>query len=165
MQNIRSIDPSTVRCDVVVGTHPEAIKLAPVIKVLRKSEDDFLVRVVSSGQHGEICHSALAAFGLTADSELDIEPISGSLADTAGNLLRAFGRRFADTLGGIGSQPYFSYPARLPADIIADAQRNLVVRDGWASFFYHSYDSISYLQQTVIGLKNMGYTFVSPTAA
>jgi hypothetical protein len=165
MQNIRSIDPSMVRCDVVVGTRPEAIKLAPVIKALRKSEDDFLVRVVASGRHGEICHSALAAFGLAADSELDIEPISGSLADIAGNLLRAFGRRFADTLGGIESQPYFSYPARLPADIIADAQRNLVVRDGWASFFYHSYDSVSYLQQTAIGLKNMGYTFVSPTAA
>jgi hypothetical protein len=38
-------------------------------------------------------------------------------------------------------------------------------RDGWASFFYLTYDSISYLQQTAIGLKNMGYTFVSPTAA
>jgi hypothetical protein len=36
--------------------------------------------------------------------------------------------------------------------------------DGWASFFYHTYDSISYLQTTV-RLKNMGYTFVSPTAA
>jgi uncharacterized protein YdaL len=71
----------------------------------------------------------------------------------------------ADTLGGIEPLPYFSYPARLPADLIADAQRNLVVRDGWASFFYHTYDSISYLQQTVTGLKNLGYTFVSPTAA
>jgi uncharacterized protein YdaL len=71
----------------------------------------------------------------------------------------------ADTLGGIEPLPYFSYPARLPADIIADAQRNLAVRGGWASFFYHTYDSISYLQQTVTGLKNLGYTFVSPTAA
>jgi hypothetical protein len=71
----------------------------------------------------------------------------------------------ADTLGGIEPLPYYSYPARLPAQIIADAQRNLVVRDGWASFFYHTYDSISYLQQTVTGLKNLGYTFVAPTAA
>lgn len=71
----------------------------------------------------------------------------------------------ADTLGGIEPQPFFSYPARLPADIIADAQRNLVVRDGWASFFYHTYDDISYLQQTVTGVKNLGYTFVSPTTA
>jgi uncharacterized protein YdaL len=61
----------------------------------------------------------------------------------------------ADTLGGIGR-------ARLPADIIADAQRNLVVRDGFASFFYHASDDISYLQQTVNGLKNLGYTFFAP---
>jgi UDP-N-acetylglucosamine 2-epimerase len=97
MQNIPSNDSSAVRCDIIVGTRPEAIKLAPVIKALRESGDDFLVRVVTSGQHGEICRSALAAFGLTADGALDNEPISGSLADTAGNLLRAFGRRFADS--------------------------------------------------------------------
>jgi len=97
MQNIPSNDSSAVRCDIIVGTRPEAIKLAPVIKALRESGDDFLVRVVTSGQHGEICRSALAAFGLTADGALDNEPISGSLADTAANLLRAFGRRFADS--------------------------------------------------------------------
>src|SRR6202040_1466222 len=98
MQNLPSNGQSAVRCDIIVGTRPEAIKLAPVIKALRESGDDFKVRVVTSGQHDEICRSALAAFGLTADTELDIEPISGSLADAAaGNLLRAFGRRFADT--------------------------------------------------------------------
>ncbi len=69
-----------------------------------------------------------------------------------------------DTLGGISPQPFFGTPARLPADIIADAQRNLVVRDGFASFFYNSDDNISYLQQTVQGIKNLGYTFVSPSA-
>ena len=66
----------------------------------------------------------------------------------------------ADTLGGIQPQPFFQFPPRLPADIIADAQRTLVVRDGVASFFYNSTDSISYLKQTVTGLKNLGYTFV-----
>src|SRR6266446_2044061 len=97
MQNTPSNDPRALRCDIIVGTRPEAIKLAPVIKALRESGDDFLVRVVTSGKHGEICRSALAAFGLTADGALDNEPISGSLADTAANLLRAFGRRFADS--------------------------------------------------------------------
>jgi uncharacterized protein YdaL len=71
----------------------------------------------------------------------------------------------ADTLGGIEPLPNVSYPARLPAQIIADAQRNLAVRDGWASFFYNTKDDISYIQQTVTGLKDLGYTFVSPTAA
>ena len=68
----------------------------------------------------------------------------------------------ADTLGGIEPLPFFQFPARLPADIIADAQRALVVRDGFASFFYHAYDNISYLRQTVRGLKSLGYTFVAP---
>jgi len=62
MQNILN-DSSAVRCEIIVGTRPEAIKLAPIIKALR---------------------------------------------------------------------------------------------DGWASFFYHTYDSISYLQQTAIGLKKHG---------
>jgi len=66
----------------------------------------------------------------------------------------------ADTLGGISPEPFFQFPARLPADIVADAQRTLVVRDGVASFFYNPDDSISYLQETVNGLKNLGYTFV-----
>src|SRR5215472_4331349 len=90
-----STPPSALRCDIIVGTRPEAIKLAPVVRALRKSDDDFLVHVLTSGQHGKICHSALAAFGLAADSSLDTEPISGSLADSAGNMLRAFGRRFS----------------------------------------------------------------------
>jgi UDP-N-acetylglucosamine 2-epimerase (non-hydrolysing) len=97
MQHTHPNASRSVNCDVIVGTRPEAIKLAPVVRALRESGDDFLVRVVTSGQHGEICRSALAAFGLVADSELSIEPISGSLADSAGNVLRAFGRRFADS--------------------------------------------------------------------
>src|SRR3979490_1162016 len=96
MQNTHSDDPQPARCDIIVGTRPEAIKLAPVVKALRESGDDFLVRVVMSGQHGEICRSALATFGLAADSELHIDPISRSLANSAGNVLRAFGHRFAD---------------------------------------------------------------------
>jgi uncharacterized protein YdaL len=71
----------------------------------------------------------------------------------------------ADSLGGIDPTTYYSIPPRLPADIIADAQRTLVVRDGYASFFYNPDDSISYLEQTVAGIKALGYTFVSPTSA
>ena len=80
-----------------MGTRPEAIKLAPVVKALRRRGADFLVRLVTSGQQGEICHSALAAFGLAADSSLDVETINGSLTDSAGQVLRAFGHRFVDS--------------------------------------------------------------------
>src|SRR5438128_5190617 len=97
MQNIPSYEPSALRCDIIVGTRPEAIKLAPVVKALRESGDDFAVRVVTSGQHGEICRSALAAFGLAADIALDAEPVGSLLADSAGELLRAFGQHIAQS--------------------------------------------------------------------
>jgi UDP-N-acetylglucosamine 2-epimerase (non-hydrolysing) len=97
MQNIHSNGSPGLRCDIIVGTRPEAIKLAPVVKALRERGDEFSSHIVGSGQHGEICSSALAAFGLSADSSLDTEPINGSLADSAGAMLRAFGRRFGDS--------------------------------------------------------------------
>jgi UDP-N-acetylglucosamine 2-epimerase (non-hydrolysing) len=95
MSNIVSRKPRPLCCEIVVGTRPEAIKLAPVILALRGKPQDFTVHVVTSGQQGEICRSALAAFGLTADGVLDIRPIGRSLADSAGDVLRAYGRHIA----------------------------------------------------------------------
>src|SRR5215831_6547962 len=97
MQEIPSISLRSLRCDLVVGTRPEAIKLAPVAKALREREGEFAVRIVTSGQHREICRSALAAFGLGADTALQTEPIQGSLADSASDLLRVFGRHVAES--------------------------------------------------------------------
>src|SRR5215831_2037927 len=97
MQEIPSISLRSLRCDLVVGTRPEAIKLAPVARALREREGEFAVRIVTSGQHREICRSALAAFGLGADTALQTEPIQGSLADSASDLLRVFGRHVAES--------------------------------------------------------------------
>jgi hypothetical protein len=47
---------------------------------------------------------------------------------------------------------------------LARARRNLVVRDGFASFFYHPHLGVDHLRQTVEGIKAQGYTFVSPTS-
>ena len=96
MQSLSLNNPPELLCHIIVGTRPEAIKLAPIVTALRQSGDDFSVRIVTSGQHGEICHSALAAFGLTPDIALDIRPIGGSLAGSASDVLCAFGRQFAE---------------------------------------------------------------------
>lgn len=48
-----------------------------------------------------------------------------------------------------------------PQVMIGRAERNLAVRDGFASFFFHSEKDINLLKQTVSGLKSQGYTFVS----
>jgi uncharacterized protein YdaL len=53
-------------------------------------------------------------------------------------------------------------PPRTPADIIHNAQVNLAVTQGVASFFFHPTYSLTYLQQIVTGIKSLGYTFVAP---
>ena len=94
---VTAVAPPRLGCDIIVGTRPEAIKLAPVVKALREAPNGFPARIVASGQHGEICRTALAAFGLTADIELDTEPVGRSLADSASDLVRGFGCHIAES--------------------------------------------------------------------
>ena len=44
-------------------------------------------------------------------------------------------------------------------DILDAARLNLVVRDGYASFFFHPFMNQVYLKEVVKGLKSMGYKF------
>ena len=69
-----------------------------------------------------------------------------------------------ENIGNIEPEAFNNHPARLPADLIASAKRNLVVRDGMASFFYHPYLGTAYLKQTVEGIQGLGYTFVTANA-
>jgi uncharacterized protein YdaL len=55
-------------------------------------------------------------------------------------------------------------PIRLPADIVREATLNLAVRDGFASFFYDASNGLNPLNQTINGIKQAGYTFVSPSS-
>jgi len=79
----------------VVGTRPEAIKVAPVVQEFRKfGEAETLL--VSTGQHREILHSALAAFGLSADIDLDIMQHGQSLAQVTTRALDGLDQIFRD---------------------------------------------------------------------
>jgi uncharacterized protein YdaL len=69
-----------------------------------------------------------------------------------------------ENIGNIEPEAFNNHPARLPADLIATAKANLVVRDGTASFFYHPYLGTAYLKQTVEGVQGLGYTFVAGSA-
>ncbi|MGB9873846.1 MAG: UDP-N-acetylglucosamine 2-epimerase (non-hydrolyzing), partial [Hydrogenobacter sp.] len=50
---------------VVLGTRPEAIKLAPVINALKES--GFELKVVATGQHDELLRHVLKFFRINAD--------------------------------------------------------------------------------------------------
>src|SRR5207247_2859335 len=56
-----------------------------------------------------------------------------------------------------------SVPTRLPADMIRIARRNKVVRDGWASGFFHPFLDLALLRELVQGIKAEGYTYVPLT--
>ncbi|MFN9660518.1 MAG: non-hydrolyzing UDP-N-acetylglucosamine 2-epimerase [Cyanobacteriota bacterium] len=54
---------------IVLGTRPEAIKLAPVIRAFQTA-DDFRTRVVLTGQHREMVSQVMDLFGLKSDHDL-----------------------------------------------------------------------------------------------
>jgi UDP-N-acetylglucosamine 2-epimerase (non-hydrolysing) len=55
---------------VVLGTRPEAIKLAPVISALRERSRGMVVRVCATGQHKEMVAPVLALFRIEPDYDL-----------------------------------------------------------------------------------------------
>jgi UDP-N-acetylglucosamine 2-epimerase (non-hydrolysing) len=61
----------TKKIDVVIGTRPEAIKMAPVILELRRREF-YKVRVIATGQHTDMLRQALGYFSLAPDADLGI---------------------------------------------------------------------------------------------
>jgi UDP-N-acetylglucosamine 2-epimerase (non-hydrolysing) len=76
------------RIMIVVGTRPEAIKMAPVILALRE-QPWADVRVLATAQHRQMLDQVLAAFGIVPDIDLDImQPGQALTALTARLLLR-----------------------------------------------------------------------------
>jgi UDP-N-acetylglucosamine 2-epimerase (non-hydrolysing) len=87
--------PRSVRVLVVVGTRPEAIKLAPVIRALRR--DGWAdVTILDTGQHAELTTQALSAVGLTAGVRLTVTRVDHSLAELATALLHGIDAVLAD---------------------------------------------------------------------
>jgi UDP-N-acetylglucosamine 2-epimerase (non-hydrolysing) len=64
----------------VFGTRPEAVKMAPVVAALRRS-DDFTPQVVVTAQHREMLDQVLRLFQVTPDRDLDIMLPEQSLVD------------------------------------------------------------------------------------
>ena len=67
---------------------------------------------------------------------------------------------------GNETEAYNQHPGRTPQEIIASAYANLAVRDGVGSFFWHPWlvgaGSIEHLRTIVRGIKDAGFTFVTP---
>ena len=57
---------------ILLGTRPEAIKLAPVARALDERAERVDVKIVSTGQHDDLLDSALASLDLKLDRNLGI---------------------------------------------------------------------------------------------
>jgi len=80
---------------VVVGTRPEAIKMAPVAHALRK-HPDLRCLLVSSGQHMEMLRAALDAFDLVPDHDLAVMRPAQTLASLTAALTTAIDGLFRE---------------------------------------------------------------------
>ncbi len=80
----------------IIGTRPEAIKLAPVMLELQKAGDRFDSLLVSTAQHREMLDAVLRAFQLRPDRDLDLMQPNQTLADFTSRSLAALTRVFAE---------------------------------------------------------------------
>jgi UDP-N-acetylglucosamine 2-epimerase (non-hydrolysing) len=78
-----------------LGTRPEAIKLAPVIKTF-KSSPIFTTQVVLTGQHREMVAQVMDIFGLSADRDLDIMQHNQTLTDITRRSLEGLEQLFQE---------------------------------------------------------------------
>jgi UDP-N-acetylglucosamine 2-epimerase (non-hydrolysing) len=57
---------------IIFGTRPEAIKMAPLVRVFQKNKDQFETRVCVTAQHREMLDQVLDFFEITPDYDLDL---------------------------------------------------------------------------------------------
>jgi len=81
----------TYRVGLVIGTRPEAIKMAPLVAACQVAEGITPV-VIVTGQHTELLAPVLAFFGINPDVELQVMVPGQSLIDLNARLLTELGR-------------------------------------------------------------------------
>lgn len=65
---------------IILGTRPEAIKLAPVIKEMERYPDLIELNIISTGQHREMLGQIFKVFEITPHFDLDIMKYDQSLS-------------------------------------------------------------------------------------
>lgn len=85
------------RIIAVIGTRPEAIKLALVIRALRQHSAEFETAVIHTGQHRTMLDSALQYFNIKPDFDLSVmrpnqtlNSLTGRVLDTVENACQRF---------------------------------------------------------------------------
>jgi UDP-N-acetylglucosamine 2-epimerase (non-hydrolysing) len=75
-----------MKCMCIIGTRPEAIKMAPLALALR-TDPRFEFRLCLTGQHRQMLDQVMNLFGLSADFDLDIMTPGQDLTDVTARIL------------------------------------------------------------------------------
>lgn len=86
---------SPFRVCLTLGTRPEAIKMAPVIRAFQRSAQ-FHTQVILTGQHREMVEQVMQLFELQADRNLDIMQPQQTLTDITCRSLQGLERLFKE---------------------------------------------------------------------
>ena len=85
---------SKFRINVVFGTRPEAIKLAPLVLAL-KQHPDVGCRVCVTAQHRQMLDQVLEVFGIVPETDLDLMRPNQTLGGLTSRAIEALDRHFA----------------------------------------------------------------------
>ncbi|UPY37119.1 UDP-N-acetylglucosamine 2-epimerase (non-hydrolyzing) [Sediminicoccus sp. KRV36] len=103
----------------ILGTRPEAVKMAPVIHALR-DQPWARVTVVSTGQHRDMIGQMLGIFGIRPDRELEVMQPGQSLAELTARILQQLDPVLAE---------------QQPALVLAQGDTTTVLASAMASFY------------------------------
>jgi UDP-N-acetylglucosamine 2-epimerase (non-hydrolysing) len=106
---------------VVLGTRPEAIKLAPVIQQLAARPERFEPIVITTSQQREMLAQAMHAFRLKADVDLGLAHLNQTLADFTARALLALTGAFREVK---------------PDLLLIQGDTSTVIAAGLAAFYY-----------------------------
>jgi UDP-N-acetylglucosamine 2-epimerase (non-hydrolysing) len=84
-----------IRILCIFGTRPEAIKLSPLIRALRRRPDEFAVRICVTAQHREMLDQILKTFALAPDFDLDVMQPGQTLSALTARILTSLEPVFA----------------------------------------------------------------------
>lgn len=82
------------RVMLVFGTRPEAIKMGPLVRVLKERDEDFETMVCVTGQHREMLDQVLQAFGVVPDFDLSVMEEGQTLFDVTARILAGMRKVF-----------------------------------------------------------------------
>jgi UDP-N-acetylglucosamine 2-epimerase (non-hydrolysing) len=79
----------------IFGTRPEAIKLAPLTRHLRRFPDRYLVKICVTAQHRHMLDQVLDAFDITPDFDLNVMAPDQTLSQSTSRIIAALEPVFA----------------------------------------------------------------------